>query len=145
MERAHSGTTHPPAHTAQVQSAEQRRAFQRPPEGVRKIVLATNLAETAITIDDVVYVIDSGRVKEKSYDPHTAVSTLQQAWVRQAASASAASACLPSTVTTNRIAERVSSLPVTFLCFPSRLNAILSTRDSLRCHQAPCVFSMLYS
>jgi hypothetical protein len=73
-------SAHP--HAAQVQSAEQRRAFQRPPEGVRKIVLATNLAETAITIDDVVYVIDSGRVKEKSYDPHTAVSTLQQAWVR---------------------------------------------------------------
>lgn len=69
-------------HASQVQSAEQRRAFQPPPEGVRKIVLATNLAETAITIDDVVYVIDSGRVKEKSYDPHTAVSTLQQAWVR---------------------------------------------------------------
>jgi ATP-dependent RNA helicase DHX36 len=69
---------------SQVQSLEQRKAFQRPPEGVRKIVLATNLAETAITIDDVVYVVDSGRVKEKSYCPHTAVSTLQQAWVSRA-------------------------------------------------------------
>lgn len=97
----HSDPTHPHTHTAQVQSAEQRRAFQRPPDGVRKIVLATNLAETAITIDDVVYVIDSGRVKEKSYDPHTAVSTLQQAWVRQETDRpSAASACLPSTIKT---------------------------------------------
>jgi hypothetical protein len=34
-------------------------------------------AETAITIDDVVTVINSGRLKEKSFDPYTAVSTLQ--------------------------------------------------------------------
>lgn len=40
-------------------------------------MLATNIAETAITIDDVVYVIDSGRMKEKSYDPYSNVSTLQ--------------------------------------------------------------------
>lgn len=44
---------------------------------MRKIVLATNIAETAVTIDDVVYVIDSGRLKEKSFDPYTGVSTLQ--------------------------------------------------------------------
>ena len=34
-------------------------------------------AETAITINDVVTVINSGRLKEKSFDPYTAVSTLQ--------------------------------------------------------------------
>lgn len=60
-----------------VPSNEQRKVFQSPPSGVCKIVLATNIAETAITIDDVVYVIDSGRMKEKSYDPYSNVSTLQ--------------------------------------------------------------------
>lgn len=49
-----------------------------------QIVLATNIAETAVTIDDVVCVVDSGRVKEKGYDPFTAVGTLQSAWISRA-------------------------------------------------------------
>lgn len=44
---------------------------------ILQIVLATNIAETAITVDDVVFVIDTGRHKEKSYDAYTACSTLQ--------------------------------------------------------------------
>ena len=67
-----------------VPPADQRKAFSRPPRGVRKVVLSTNIAETAVTIDDVVVVINSGRHKEKSYDPFTAVSTLQSGWAPRA-------------------------------------------------------------
>ncbi|KAG2327614.1 hypothetical protein Bca52824_010342 [Brassica carinata] len=67
-----------------VPAGEQKKVFSRPPRGCRKIVLATNIAESAVTIDDVVYVIDSGRMKEKSYDPYNNVSTLQSSWVSKA-------------------------------------------------------------
>ncbi|XP_065851072.1 DExH-box ATP-dependent RNA helicase DExH6 isoform X2 [Euphorbia lathyris] len=69
-----------------VPHMEQKNVFKRPPQGCRKIILSTNIAETAITIDDVVYVIDSGRMKEKSYDPYNNVSTLQSSWVSKASS-----------------------------------------------------------
>ena len=40
-----------------------------PPAGVRKVVLATNIAEASLTIPDVVFVVDSGKLKEKRYNP----------------------------------------------------------------------------
>ncbi|KAL5057592.1 hypothetical protein RYX36_029196 [Vicia faba] len=67
-----------------VPSLEQKKVFKRPPPGCRKIVLSTNIAETAVTIDDIVYVIDSGRMKKKSYDPYNNVSTLQSSWISKA-------------------------------------------------------------
>jgi HrpA-like RNA helicase len=62
----------------------QRGVFRRMPRGVRKIVVATNIAETSITIDDVTHVIDAGRVKETRYDPSTHMSSLVAVWTSQA-------------------------------------------------------------
>ena len=51
-----------------LSSADQQSVFNTPPPGVRKIVIATNIAETGITIPDVVFVIDAGKVKENRYN-----------------------------------------------------------------------------
>lgn len=44
-------------------------------------MVATNIAETSITIDDVVYVIDSGMIKIKNFEAENNVSTLKEEWV----------------------------------------------------------------
>ncbi|GAA5895508.1 hypothetical protein JCM6882_006273 [Rhodosporidiobolus microsporus] len=54
----------------------QARIFEPTPEGARKVVLATNIAETSITIDGVVYVIDPGFVKQNSYNPRNGMESL---------------------------------------------------------------------
>lgn len=72
-----------PLHSG-IPSKDQRQVFVRPPKGIRKIILATNIAETSLTIEDVAFVVDTGRAKEKSYDPHLKTSTLQESWISQA-------------------------------------------------------------
>ncbi|KAH9746573.1 DExH-box ATP-dependent RNA helicase DExH5 [Citrus sinensis] len=62
-------------------SSEQRLIFDEPESGVRKIVLATNIAETSITINDVVFVIDCGKAKETSYDALNNTSCLLPSWI----------------------------------------------------------------
>ncbi|CAL8352958.1 unnamed protein product [Lota lota] len=62
-------------------TVNQTQVFKRPPPGVRKIVIATNIAETSITIDDVVYVIDGGKIKETHFDTHNNISTMAAEWV----------------------------------------------------------------
>lgn len=54
----------------------QAKIFDPTPEGARKVVLATNIAETSITIEGVVYVIDPGFVKQNSFNPKTGMSSL---------------------------------------------------------------------
>jgi hypothetical protein len=49
-----------------------------------KVVIATNIAETSITIDDVVYVVDAGKSKEKTYDALNNLACLLPSWVSKA-------------------------------------------------------------
>ncbi|XP_017797631.1 PREDICTED: probable ATP-dependent RNA helicase YTHDC2 [Habropoda laboriosa] len=67
-----------------MQTCDQKKVFKPSSVGMRKIILSTNIAETSITIDDVVYVIDSGKVKEKSFDAISGVCTLKSSWISQA-------------------------------------------------------------
>ena len=50
--------------------------FAPPPEGCRRLIIATNIAETSITVDGVVYVVDPGVVKQKTYTPATGMESL---------------------------------------------------------------------
>lgn len=52
---------------------------------MRKIVLATNMAETSITINDVVFVVDCGKAKETSYDALNNTPCLLPSWISKAA------------------------------------------------------------
>eukprot|EP00039_Didymoeca_costata_P004713 m.75692 g.75692 ORF g.75692 m.75692 type:complete len:691 (-) comp12518_c0_seq1:97-2169(-) len=67
-----------------VSSRDQRQIFDPPPSGMRKVVLATNIAETSITIDDVTVVVDSARVKEMRYDDVRRMGILQEVSISKA-------------------------------------------------------------
>ncbi|KAM1021628.1 hypothetical protein ACFX2J_042511 [Malus domestica] len=54
----------------------QSKIFEPTPEGARKVILATNIAETSLTIDGIKYVIDPGFCKMKSYNPRTGMESL---------------------------------------------------------------------
>jgi len=60
---------------------DQDKVFHSPPAGTRKCVVSTNIAETSLTIDGIRFVVDSGKVKEMSFDPTTRVQRLKEFWV----------------------------------------------------------------
>lgn len=63
----------------------QLRVFESPPEGSRLVVVATNIAETSLTIPGIKYVIDSGKSKERLCDPKTGLQRFCIDWTSKAA------------------------------------------------------------
>jgi ATP-dependent RNA helicase DHX8/PRP22 len=62
----------------------QSKIFEPAPPGGRKVVIATNIAETSITIDGIYYVIDPGFVKQNAYDPRLGMDSLVVVPISQA-------------------------------------------------------------
>lgn len=69
---------------ANLSSQEQASVFRPTKPGFRKVVVATNVAETSITIDGITSVIDAGRVKENTFDPETTIVKLEEQWTSRA-------------------------------------------------------------
>ncbi|KAH0496282.1 hypothetical protein TgHK011_003653 [Trichoderma gracile] len=61
---------------AGLSTEQQMYVFDKPPEGTRKVVFSTNIAEASVTIDGIVHVVDCGFVKLRAYDPKTGIETL---------------------------------------------------------------------
>ena len=72
-----------PLHSS-IATEEQEAAFLVPPPGIRKIVLATNIAETGITIPDVTCVIDTGKHREMRFDERRQLSRLIDTFISRA-------------------------------------------------------------
>lgn len=67
-----------------LSSQQQAKVFQPPPEGTRLCVVATNVAETSLTIPNIKYVVDTGMVKRRYYDKTTGVSSYKITWTSRA-------------------------------------------------------------
>ncbi|PON59154.1 DEA(D/H)-box RNA helicase family protein [Trema orientale] len=65
-------------------TTEQKLIFEKPPPNVRKVILATNMAEASITINDIVFVVDCGKAKETTYDALNNTPCLLPSWISQA-------------------------------------------------------------
>jgi len=63
---------------------EQDKVFDIAPDGVRKCILSTNIAETSVTIDGIRFIIDSGKVKEMGVDEQVNMMKLQEFWISKA-------------------------------------------------------------
>ncbi|XP_039818314.1 DExH-box ATP-dependent RNA helicase DExH7, chloroplastic-like isoform X2 [Panicum virgatum] len=64
--------------------SDQRKVFQSPPDKFRKVIVATDIAETSITIDDVIYVVDTGKHKQNRFNPRKKMSSIVEDWISRA-------------------------------------------------------------
>ncbi|CUS22866.1 LAQU0S07e01904g1_1 [Lachancea quebecensis] len=67
-----------------LSTKEQMKVFQDPPEGSRLCIVATNVAETSLTIPNVRYVVDCGRSKERVFNESNGVQSFEVGWVSKA-------------------------------------------------------------
>ncbi|KZS90456.1 P-loop containing nucleoside triphosphate hydrolase protein [Sistotremastrum niveocremeum HHB9708] len=67
-----------------LSAEKQMRVFDAPPEDARLVVVATNVAETSLTIPGIKYVVDCGRAKERRYDENTGVQSFPITWISKA-------------------------------------------------------------
>lgn len=66
-----------PLHSS-LSIADQDKVFDYAPDGTRKCIVSTNIAETSVTIDGIRFVVDSGKMKEMSYDQQTKMQRLKE-------------------------------------------------------------------
>ncbi|CAI7627952.1 unnamed protein product [Penicillium pancosmium] len=69
---------------SQMPAEQQAKIFERADAGVRKVIVATNIAETSLTVDGIMYVVDAGYSKLKVYNPRMGMDTLQITPISQA-------------------------------------------------------------
>ncbi|KAJ2902565.1 hypothetical protein MKZ38_000395 [Zalerion maritima] len=69
---------------SQMPADLQSKIFDKAPPGVRKCIVATNIAETSLTVDGIMYVVDAGYSKLKVYNPKMGMDTLQITPISQA-------------------------------------------------------------
>lgn len=72
---------------AMLPAAAQLRVFDGVKEGERLVVVATNVAETSLTIPGIKYVVDTGREKVKNYDSSNGMETYEVKWISKASAA----------------------------------------------------------
>ncbi|KAI1195997.1 P-loop containing nucleoside triphosphate hydrolase protein [Nemania serpens] len=72
---------------AGLTTEQQMYVFDAPPENSRKVIFSTNIAEASVTIDGIVYVIDSGFVKLRAFDPRTGIESLTVTPISKASAA----------------------------------------------------------
>ena len=68
-------------------ASAQLRVFEEAPDGDRLVVVATNVAETSLTIPGIKYVVDTGKEKVKTYNYTNGMATFEVQWISKASAA----------------------------------------------------------